>query len=287
MKTRNKKQKSTKCFYDFFRVFVVKVLKAKGEYIMQQIENIKKIAIIILAAGLGTRMKSGKAKVLHEILGSPMILYVVETAVSVAGNQVVVVIGNQAETVREIVSEKYQVRFALQEKQLGTGHAVLCALSQIPESAEDVLILCGDVPLITSETLLRLSEDHLKKKRDISLLAVDIENPTGYGRILRDKNSQLVGIVEERDATVEQKKIKTVNTGIYCVKKHFLEHALQKIKPNNAQGEFYLTDIIDIGYREGKNVDILIGDKPDEVTGINTPDELKNVESVMRSEKIS
>lgn len=254
---------------------------------MQQIENIKKIAIIILAAGLGTRMKSGKAKVLHEILGSPMILYVVETAVSVAGNQVVVVIGNQAETVREIVSEKYQVRFALQEKQLGTGHAVLCALSQIPESAEDVLILCGDVPLITSETLLRLSEDHLKKKRDISLLAVDIENPTGYGRILRDKNSQLVGIVEERDATVEQKKIKTVNTGIYCVKKHFLEHALQKIKPNNAQGEFYLTDIIDIGYREGKNVDILIGDKPDEVTGINTPDELKNVESVMRSEKIS
>lgn len=254
---------------------------------MQQIENIKKIAIIILAAGLGTRMKSGKAKMLHEILGSPMILYVVETAVSVAGNQVVVVIGNQAETVREIVSEKYQVRFALQEKQLGTGHAVLCALSQIPESAEDVLILCGDVPLITSETLLRLSEDHLKKKRDISLLAVDIENPTGYGRILRDKNSQLVGIVEERDATVEQKKIKTVNTGIYCVKKHFLEHALQKIKPNNAQGEFYLTDIIDIGYREGKNVDILIGDKPDEVTGINTPDELKNVESVMRSEKIS
>ena len=254
---------------------------------MQQIDSMKKIAIIILAAGLGTRMKSGRAKVLHEILGRPMILYVAETAVKVVGNQAVVVIGNQAEKVREIVSEKYQFLFALQEKQQGTGHAVMCALPQIPESAEDVLILCGDVPLITSDTLLRFSEDHLKNNRDISLLAVNIDHPTGYGRIVRDQNLQLVGIVEERDATAEQKNIKTVNTGIYCVKKHFLKQALQEIRPNNAQCEFYLTDIIGIGYREGKKMGILFSDKPDEVTGINTPDELRNVESIMRSEKIS
>jgi bifunctional UDP-N-acetylglucosamine pyrophosphorylase/glucosamine-1-phosphate N-acetyltransferase/UDP-N-acetylglucosamine pyrophosphorylase len=254
---------------------------------MQQIDSMKKIAVIILAAGLGTRMKSDKAKVLHEILGRPMILYVVETAVKVAGNQIVVVIGNQAETVREAVSAKYQVCFALQEKQLGTGHAVMCALPEVPESAEDVLILCGDVPLIRSDTLLRLLENHLKNRHDISLLAVNTDNPAGYGRILMNKNMQLAGIVEERDATAEQKNIKTVNTGIYCVKKHFLKQALQKIRPNNVQKEFYLTDIIGIAYREGKNLGILIGDRSDEVTGINTPEELKNVETVMRSEKIS
>jgi len=186
------------------------------------------VAVIILAAGLGTRMKSDKAKVLHEILGKAMVLYVVKTAKKVAGNNVILVIGNQAEKVREIVSEEYEAVFALQKEQLGTGHAVSCALPSLTGQIEHVLILCGDVPLIRANTLTRFTDDHLTAKRDISLLAVRIDDPAGYGRILTDENMNLTGIVEEADATEEQKKIKTINTGIYCVRKQFLTDVLQK-----------------------------------------------------------
>ena len=179
-------------------------------------------SVIILAAGLGTRMKSDKAKVLHEIMGRPMVLYVVETAKKAVGASVVIVVGHQAEKVREVVSEKAQVSYALQEKQLGTGHAALCALPYLPDETEEVVILCGDVPLLTAETVRQLLSDHSLSGRDLTLLAVDVEKPTGYGRILFDENRNLLKIVEEADATVEQKKIQTINSGIYCVKKMFL-----------------------------------------------------------------
>ena len=208
--------------------------------------NKEKQAIVILAAGLGKRMKSGKAKVLHEILGKPMIMYVVETANRIAGNNVVLVIGNQADKVREMVSESAEVIFALQKDQLGTGHAVSCALPYLPDNTQEVVVLCGDVPLLTFETVMRLIKDHVKAKRDISLLAVEIDNPKGYGRVLFDKNRNVSGIVEEADASAEQKRIKTINTGIYCIKKEFLFDSLQKVKSDNVQGEFYLTDIVKI-----------------------------------------
>lgn len=243
-------------------------------------------AVIILAAGLGKRMKSDKAKVLHEILGQPMILYVVGAAAAVAGKNVIPVIGNQAEKVREVVSAKYDVLgFAFQEKQLGTGHAVMCALPKVPQTVEHVLILCGDVPLIAADSLIGLIEDQLSKKRDLSLLSVQKEDPSGYGRILMDENMNLSAIVEEADATEEQKKIKMINAGIYCVKKDFLADSLQKIKADNAQGEFYLTDIIGIAHKERKNAGVLIAEDADEVTGINTPAELKKVEKMMRIRK--
>ncbi|QTA93199.1 sugar phosphate nucleotidyltransferase [Desulfonema magnum] len=246
----------------------------------------KKVAVIILAAGMGTRMKSDKAKVLHEILGKPMVLYVVETAKMIT-NDIILVIGNQAEKVREVVSEKNNdVIFALQEKQLGTGHAVLCAISAIPEHIEDVIILCGDVPLIRSDTLMQFIDDHTEKKRDVSLLAVQVDNPKGYGRILTDKKMNLVGIVEEADATDEQKKIKTINTGIYCVKKEILINALQQVKPDNAQGEFYLTDIIEIAYKAEKVIGVLIGTDANEVVGVNTPHDLMTVETIINDRQI-
>ncbi|MDM8552743.1 NTP transferase domain-containing protein [Desulfobacterales bacterium HSG2] len=244
------------------------------------------MAVIILAAGLGTRMKSDKAKVLHEILGKAMVLYVVGTAKKVAGNNVILVIGNQAEKVREIVSKEYEAVFALQKEQLGTGHAVSCALPSLTGQTEHVLILCGDVPLIRADTLTRFTDEHLAAERDISLLAVQIDDPAGYGRILTDENMNLTGIVEEADATEEQKKINTINTGIYCVRKQFLTDVLQKIRPDNAQGEFYLTDIIGIGYKEGKRIGVMVGDNPNEVMGINTLHDLATVESIMRSGKI-
>ncbi|MBU3980968.1 MAG: NTP transferase domain-containing protein [Proteobacteria bacterium] len=227
-------------------------------------------------------MKSNKAKVLHEIIGRPMVMYVVETASKVVGNNIVLVIGNQADKVKRIVSERIDVIFAIQEEQLGTGHAVLCAQPYIPEHADQVVILCGDVPLITPYTLIQLIDDHIKAVRDISILAVEIDNPKGYGRILLDENRNVNGIVEETDATEEQKGIKIINTGIYCIKKDYLFDALKKIKSDNVQGELYLTDIIGIGYKEGKNIGVLVGSDVEEVIGVNNSEDLIKVEIIMR-----
>jgi len=241
------------------------------------------IAVVILAAGMGTRMKSNKAKVLHEIQGRPMILYVVETARKIAGDDVIVVVGNQAQQVRTIVADTAELLFAYQEQQLGTAHAVQCALPQIPEYCDHVIILCGDVPLIQPATISGLVADHLNARRDISLLAVELNNPFGYGRILLDDNRQITAIIEEADATADQKKIKLINSGIYCVAKEFLSVALPKICPDNAQSEFYLTDIIAVGYREKKNMGVMIGTNSQQILGINTCQDLAAVDEIMKS----
>lgn len=245
--------------------------------------NRDKIAVIVLAAGLGTRMKSNKAKVLHEILGKPMIFYVMDTARKIAGDNVIVVVGNQAEKVKTIVSKNWEALFAVQEKQLGTGHAAQCAFPYLPDSIEQVIILYGDVPLLTCDTVNQLLEDHLNAKRHISILAVEVENPKGYGRVLFDQKRHVYGIIEESDATETQKRIKIVNTGIYCVEKNFLLNSVSKIEPNNAQGEFYLTDIIKIGYEEGKIIGALIGKDSEEFIGVNNPDELTLAGEIMQS----
>lgn len=241
------------------------------------------VAAVILAAGLGTRMKSDKAKVLHEVQGRPMILYVVETARKIAGEDVVVVVGNQARIVREIVSETAELHFAYQEKQLGTGHAVLCALPHIPAHCEHVVILYGDVPLVLPETINSLVENHFDTRRDISILAVELENPAGYGRILLDDDKQIIGIIEEADATAEQRQIKLINSGIYCVRKEFLSDALPSIDPNNVQGEIYLTDIISIGYKNNKNMGLMLAKNCQQILGINTCEDLKVVDSIMKT----
>lgn len=242
-----------------------------------------KIVVIILAAGKGTRMKSGKAKVLHEILGVPMLLYVIESARNVAGNNIIVVIGHQSEKVREIVPENHELIFALQEKQRGTGDAVLSTLPHIPDSAEQVVILCGDVPLLTSDTIMRLVEDHVQAGRDLSLLAVDVDNPQGYGRVIFDENRIVSQIIEEADATENQKEIKTINSGVYCINKDFLKYGLPRLKPDNVQGELYLTDIVEIGYADKKIVGVLICDDAREVIGVNTRQDLALVEAIMEN----
>ncbi|MGD2099326.1 MAG: NTP transferase domain-containing protein [Desulfobacterales bacterium] len=241
------------------------------------------IAVVILAAGLGTRMKSTKAKVLHAVCGKPMVLYVVGTAQKIVGNNVVLVVGHQADEVRRTVSQQGSFNFAHQAEQLGTGHAVLCALPHIPDPCREVVILCGDVPLIQARTIEALIESHLAANRDISVLAVELPNPTGYGRILLDGEGRVQAIVEEADASAEQKRIRLINTGIFCIKKEFLADALPQIKSNNAQSELYLTDIIGIAYRNRKHIGAVTGDDPVEVTGINTIEELKSVEQAMQN----
>ena len=244
------------------------------------------IAVIILAAGLGTRMRSNKAKVLHEVCGKPMVSYVVETARKVAGDNLVLVVGNQADKVHETVSKLGSFSFAHQEAQLGTGHAVLCALPHIPDRCQQVVILCGDVPLVKADTVKALIKSHEAENRDITILAVELDDPTRYGRILLDDKRRVQAIVEESDATPEQKRIQLINTGIFCVKKDFLLQAVPQIKSDNAQGEIYFTDIVEIAYAEKKHIGVTVGDNHLEVTGINTIQELKSVEGVIKSQQL-
>jgi UDP-N-acetylglucosamine diphosphorylase/glucosamine-1-phosphate N-acetyltransferase len=241
-----------------------------------------KIAFIVLAAGLGTRMKSNKAKVLHEINGKPMILYIIETLKQIVGKNIVVVVGYQAEEVKRIISEKHEVRFALQEKQLGTGHAVLSAIPYIDQHIENIVILCGDVPLINDNTLKKLIMEQINAHCDMTILATKIKDPKGYGRIVVNDENVVTKIVEESDANENEKKIKTINTGIYCIRKEFLFNAIKKLKPNNVQGEFYFTDIIHTGYQEQKKIQaITLDNDPDEFLGINSDAELKIAEKIV------
>jgi len=241
------------------------------------------VTVVILAAGLGTRMKSNKAKVLHEVCGKPMIQYVAETARKVAGNNVVLVVGNQADQVRRAVSKLGSFSFAYQKEQRGTGHAVLCALPHIPSGCQEVVILCGDVPLIKADTVKALIKSHAAEQRDLSVLAVELEDATGYGRILLDENGRVKAIVEESDATASQKRIRLINTGIFCVRKDFLLQTVPRIKSDNAQGEIYFTDIVQIAYSEKNHIGVTIGGDHLEVTGINTIQELEKVEQAMKN----
>ncbi len=239
------------------------------------------ITIIILAAGLGTRMKSDMAKVLHEINGRPMIQYVVETSISIAGQNVIVVIGHQAELVEKTVNRFAKVSFALQDRQLGTGHAVMCALPFLPEQAEKIIILCGDVPLLSADTINNLVEKHEADNNDVTVLAVEPDDPHGYGRIITDSTGNILKIVEEADATETEKAIKTINSGIYCVSRDCLKQTLEKITADNTQNEYYLTDIIEIGKMNDMKIGVLVSNNTDEVIGVNSIKDLEDVEAIL------
>lgn len=241
----------------------------------------KDIAVVVLAAGKGTRMKSDKAKVLHEINGKSMIIYVVESAAKVVGNNVIVVIGHQRDEVKHAVLSAVKATFALQAEQMGTGHAVMCALPEIGSNVSDVVILCGDVPLISPETINSLIDKHKNERADVTVLAVHVSNPKGYGRMVTGEDGSLIKIVEEADSNVIEKKICLINTGIYCVRTDFLKESLAKIKDNNSQREYYLTDIIGIASHGKKRVSLFIGSSHEEVVGVNTCDDLNNAKLLM------
>ena len=159
----------------------------------------------------------------------------------------------------------------------------MCALPRIPEHCDHVIFLCGDVPLIQPETIAALATDHLNARRDVSLLAVEMDNPFGYGRILLDDNRQISAIIEEADATAPQKQIKLINSGIYCIDKRFLSQALPKIRSDNAQGELYLTDIMSIGYQEKRNLGVMATTHTQQILGINTCQDLATVDAIMET----
>lgn len=244
------------------------------------------IAIIILAAGKGKRMKSDTAKVLHPVGGRPMILHVLDTAMDVAGTNVVVVVGHQADKVKQTIAPLARITFSHQVEQLGTGHAALCAMPFLPPSCKAAVILCGDVPLITADTIRALIGEHFYHGNTITLLAVTVKNPCGYGRVIRSADGDVEAIVEETDATEEERRINLINSGIYCVNKDFLVTALSRIESANAQQEIYLTDIVKIGRIFGKKVGMRTLEDPSEAMGVNNLDDLRRVEAVMRARNL-
>ena len=239
------------------------------------------VAVVVLAAGKGTRMKSDKPKVLHAVNGQPMIQWVLEAAVQVA-DHVVVVVGHQADRVKGAV-KAFSVSFALQKELLGTGDAVKSALPFIEESMSHVVILCGDVPLIRSKTIESLIKTHYKNKNDVTLLAVEVEDPFGYGRVILDRGQQVKAVREEADAAPDEKGVRLINSGLYCVSRPFLERAVPALDCDNAQKEFYLTDIIALACQWGCRAGVMKGGNPKEVAGINTLDQLLTAEVAMKA----
>ncbi|MBN1231121.1 MAG: bifunctional UDP-N-acetylglucosamine diphosphorylase/glucosamine-1-phosphate N-acetyltransferase GlmU [Anaerolineales bacterium] len=222
---------------------------------------------VILAAGQGTRMKSKLHKVLHPILGKPMIWYALDAMRQASDGKPVVVIGNQAEQVRESVGEDAQ--FVLQAEQFGTGHAVMQAEAVLKDKTDLVLVTYADMPLLRPETLKRLVSVQKENSGPMSLATIIAEDPRGFGRIVRDKDNSVLAIVEETAANEDQLKIKELNVSVYCFQADWLWQALDKITLS-AKEEYYLTDVVEIAVAEGHRVEAVVLDDPAETIGINT-----------------
>lgn len=230
------------------------------------------IKSIILAAGKGTRMKSDMPKVLHTIFDKTLVGYVID-AVNNTGlaDENFVIVGHQAERVEEFVNQNYDnAKCVLQSPQLGTGHAVSMALPYLKDFDGEVIILCGDTPLITSETIKEFVEYHREKKSDLTVMSAIFDNPTNYGRIIRNQDGSLNSIVEEKDANQEQKMVKEINAGIYCINWQKIKPAFNELTSNNAQGEYYLTDIIKWGNEKHLSVNAYTLKNNEEIFGINS-----------------
>ena len=238
------------------------------------------LAHIILAAGKGTRMKSRLPKVLHPILDQPMILYAVDTSTRVTGRKPVLVIGHAADQVQATVGDLAD--YVLQQEQLGTGHAVMVAMPYVREWADTVLVTYGDMPLLRAETLRHLVQTHAETASTITMLSVILDDPHGYGRVLRDEVGNVVGVVEEVDATPEQRQIRELNAGIYCFDAAWLDEHLPRIQPSPIKGEYYLPELIGMAVAEGLRVTAIPVDDPDEVVGINTRVHLAEATKVMQ-----
>ena len=244
------------------------------------------LGVVVLAAGLGKRMRSSRAKVLHHLGGKPLVQHVLHTVQTLCPERLVVVVGHQAEEIKRVCASD-DVLFAHQKEQRGTGDAVRAAEESFAGFAGDVLILCGDAPLLTPATLSRLVDCHRDAGAALSLLTVHIEDPTGYGRIIRGKNGRIQRIVEEQDASVQEKQVQEVNTGIFCVRYDFLFPALKRVQTNNARGDYYLTDIVAMAVEDDcpvQTVPVTVID-PLEVVGVNSREELARMERALQ-EKI-
>lgn len=237
---------------------------------------------IILAAGKGTRMKSGLAKVLHPLCGVPMLSHPIAAARAAGARKIVVVVGHQAQRIRDLFSRD-ELIFVEQRELLGTGHAVLQAREVFREYSGTIVILCGDVPLLLPETVRALYDRHRSEGAAATVLTTILADPAGYGRIVKTDDGRILKIVEEKDATAGEKQIHEINTGIYCVESRFLFTAADSLGNRNVQGEYYLTDIVEIAINKGLRVATFPASDSVEVMGINTPEELEKASRRMEN----
>jgi bifunctional UDP-N-acetylglucosamine pyrophosphorylase/glucosamine-1-phosphate N-acetyltransferase len=243
---------------------------------------VKAGAAVILAAGLGKRMKSKTAKVLHPLAGRPMLTYAVERALALSAAKTVVVAGHQSERIKEVLSP-YRVEIVHQPLQRGTADAVLQAKAVLESVRGPVLILNADTPLITDQTLGALLAAHGREKAAVTLLTALVSNPDGYGRIVRDARGRVKRVVEQKDASDAQLRVKEINTGFYVADPGFLFNALRTVRNSNRQGEFYLTDIIEAAVRGRRKLAVVrLARDPEEITGINTRADLARAEGILR-----
>ena len=238
------------------------------------------IKSIILAAGKGTRMKSETPKVLHKIAGKELISHVIDESF--------VIVGHHAEEVTDFVNKNYiSAKTVLQSPQLGTGHAVSMVCPFLENYEGQIIILCGDTPLITEKTIKEFINYHNSKNSDLTVMSTIFENPTNYGRIIRENDGSLKCIVEEKDCTPEQKSVKEVNAGIYCLNWNKIKDAFSQLTSNNAQGEYYLTDIIAWGKKQNLNVNAYILENSDEIYGINSRQNLAEATKLINTRKLN
>ncbi len=240
----------------------------------------KDLKTLILAAGAGTRMKSNKAKVLHEVSGKTMLKHVIDAAKQAGSNEIAVIIGHQGEQVREEVPA--DVKIYEQKEQLGTGHAVMQA-KEFLDSPSTILVLNGDAPLISPQTIENIFKVHNQNGNAVTVLTAELENPTGYGRILT-KDGEILRIVEEKDANKTEKAIKEVNSGIYCFDSNVLNDVLGEIKQDNNQGEYYLTDTVELIKDKGLKAGRVLLEDNREIFAVNSRDQLVQVIEIYRDQ---
>ena len=240
------------------------------------------LSTLIMAAGKGTRMKSDLAKVLHTLNGHPMIHYVIRLARDLSSERIIAIIGHQKDRVREVLAGEH-IEFVVQEPQLGTGHAVMQASDLLKSYHGDVLVLSGDVPVLTLETLKCLLQEHSASKAVATMLTTRLPDPTGYGRVLRKADGSVRKVVEHKDATDEEQKITEINSGIYVFSSQLLFDALKRIDSNNAQKEYYLPDVLKIFIADGRLVRSYSTTDALEISGINTTEQLRAAEAILKN----
>ena len=249
--------------------------------------RVPQLSAIVLAAGEGSRMRSERPKPLHRLCGKPMLMYVVESLADVHVDRAVIVVGHKGEWVTKKMQEHphdVQVDFVEQRVQRGTGDATLVGLVGLPDDEDegDVLVLIGDAPLLRPSTIASLVEHHRSSGAAATVLTAVMADPTGYGRVLRGRDERVVRIVEQRDGTPDELEVQEVNTSIYCFRRSLLAPALRRIEPDNSQGEYYLTDVVEVLASAGHPVEALAVGDPAETQGINDRLQLAAAESELR-----
>ena len=238
------------------------------------------VIAVVIAAGKGTRMKSKNSKLIQKIYGKEIIKRAVENVENAGIKDIITVVGYMKEQVKDVLKDR--VKYVEQDEALGTGHAVMQAIEYLQGKKGKVVVLCGDVPILRPETISRLINKSIENKESATLLTAIYDEPTGYGRIIRDEGGNVEAIVEEKDASEEQKNIKEINAGVYCFDIEVLIEALKEIKPNNAQGEYYLTDVIEIIGNKGLRTGAVIVEDNTEILGVNDRMQLQMLTKILQ-----